>query len=94
MTGSVQIGIWVTVTATFGTMAVAGWSMGWLHRRMSWPEWFIAGVVVLFCFLPPTTVLPVDLRDWQIKIVGKLGLAAIYQWQRMRPYVGVKVGTA
>jgi TRAP transporter 4TM/12TM fusion protein len=85
MTGSPTATVWAMVTATIGTIAFSAWTMGWLHRRTTWPEWLLLGLVALFCFMPAASQLPRGLIGWHLNIVGVLGLAALYQWQRMRP---------
>jgi TRAP transporter 4TM/12TM fusion protein len=85
MTGGPSATAWAMVTATVGTIAFSAWTMGWLHRRTTWPEWLLLGLLALFCFVPAAHELPGGLSGWQLNIAGILGLAAIYQWQRMRP---------
>jgi hypothetical protein len=41
--------------------------------------------------MPATTVLPIGLSGWQLNIAGIIGLAAVFQWQRLRHYVGAKI---
>jgi hypothetical protein len=72
-------------------VAFSAWSMAWLYRKTSWPEWLLLGIVALCCFMPATTVLPIGLSGWQLNIAGIIGLAAVFQWQRLRHYVGAKI---
>jgi TRAP transporter 4TM/12TM fusion protein len=92
MTGTAAETVWVMFTAMIGMIAFSAWSMAWLCRRMTLVEWLLLGIMTLFCFLPATTELPKGLSGWQLNIVGILGFAAVFQWQRLRPYVGAKVG--
>jgi TRAP-type uncharacterized transport system fused permease subunit len=89
MTGSAAATVWAMLTATVGTIAFSAWTMAWLHRRTTWPEWLLLGLLALFCFMPAASALPTGLSGWQLNIAGMLGLAALYQWQRMRPAVRV-----
>lgn len=92
MTGTATATAWAMVTATMGMIAFSAWTMAWLHRRTTWPEWLLLGILALFCFMPATTELPGGLSGWELNIVGVLGLAAVYQWQRIRPRVRVRAG--
>jgi TRAP transporter 4TM/12TM fusion protein len=89
MTGSAAATVWAMVAATVGTIAFSAWTMAWLHRRTTWPEWLLLGLLALFCFMPAASELPTGLSGWHLNVAGMLGLAALYQWQRMRPAVRV-----
>ena len=82
------------ITATVGTIAFSAWKMGWLHRRTTWPEWLLLGRLALLCFMPATSALPRGWSGWHLNIAGMLGLAALYQWQRMRPAARVAADPA
>ena len=92
MTGTAAETAWVMLTATVGMIAFSAWSMAWLYRKTSLPEWLVLGAVALFCFLPAATALPLGVSGWQLNIAGIIGLAAVFQWQRLRPSLGAKVG--
>jgi len=85
MTGTPGETVWTMMTATAGTIAFAGWTMGWLHRGTSWPEWLLLGMAAAMCFLPAALVLPGDLSGGQLNVLGVVALAALYAWQRTRP---------
>ncbi len=85
MTGTPGETVWTMMTATAGTIAFAGWTMGWLHRGTSWPEWLLLGMAAVMCFLPAALVLPGDLSGGQLNVLGVVALAALYAWQRTRP---------
>jgi hypothetical protein len=54
----------------------------------------LLGLLALFCFMPAASELPKGLSGWHLNVAGMLGLAALYQWQRMRPAVGVVADAA
>jgi len=81
-TGTLAEALWVMLTATFGTIAFAGWTVGWLYRRTSFLEWILLGVVALLCFLPANTAVVGSMGGLQLNIVGMLGFVAIFVWQR------------
>jgi len=85
LTGSVEEIAWVLLTATAGTYAFSGWSMGWLKRRTTFFEWIVLGAIALMCFLPAAMELPAGTTGWQANIAGMILLAGFYLWQRARP---------
>ncbi|MDH3288222.1 MAG: TRAP transporter fused permease subunit [Betaproteobacteria bacterium] len=93
MTGTPGEAVWTMMTATVGTIAFSAWTMGWLHRRTSWPEWLLLGAAALMCFLPAAFVLPGDFSGGQLNVLGILVFAALYGWQRTRPARAVATQT-
>jgi TRAP transporter 4TM/12TM fusion protein len=82
LTGTAEGALWVMLTATVGTIAFAGWTVGWLNRGTSLWEWVVLGVLALLCFLPADTAITGEISGWQMNIAGMLGLPAFYLWQR------------
>jgi TRAP transporter 4TM/12TM fusion protein len=93
MSGTPGETVWTMMTATVGTIAFSGWTMGWLHRATSWPEWLLLGLAAVLCFLPAALVLPGDLGGGQLNVLGILALAVLYAWQRARPTAAVTAQT-
>jgi TRAP transporter 4TM/12TM fusion protein len=93
MTGTPGETVWTMVTATVGTIAFSAWTMGWLHRRTSWPEWLLLGAAAVMCFLPAAFVLPGDFSGAQVNVLGILAFAVLYGWQRVRPSRAVATPT-
>lgn len=94
MTGTPGETVWTMATATVGTVAFSAWTMGWLHRGMSWLEWLLLGAAALMCFLPTALALPGGLSGGQLNVAGALTFAALYCWQRARPARPVAAQTA
>ncbi len=84
LTGTAQEIAWIVLTATAGTYAFSGWSMGWLYRRTTPVEWVVLGGIAVMCFVPPALQLSELITGMHVNIGGIVALAAFYQWQRRR----------
>ena len=82
LTGSVEGALWVMLTATVGTIAFAGWTIGWLHRGTTRWEWILLGLISLLCFLPADAEIAGGASGWQMNIAGMFGLLGFTLWQR------------
>jgi hypothetical protein len=56
-----------------------------MQRQATWTEWVVLGAITLCCFVPANSAPLAGVSGWEINIAGMIGVAAIFQWQRMRP---------
>ncbi len=82
LTGSVKLTIWTMGTALFGTIAFSAWTMGYLKRKTSPPEWLLLGVASVFCFLPAKFQLPGGFSAYLANAAGAALLLSIFAWQK------------
>ena len=74
--------VWTMITATFGTVAFAAWTIGYIYRGLTKAEWILLAVSSLMCFLPAVSLGGSMAVATTVNVGGWVLFLAITFWQR------------
>jgi TRAP transporter 4TM/12TM fusion protein len=73
--------VWTMATAAIGVIAFGSWTIGYLHRPVTKPEWVVLGFAAVMSFLPLSVEL-LTVPGYAINVTGWVLLAGVSFWQR------------